>query len=71
MAGNATDLDIRAVRMAQRNIHANEIENTSVVLDHTLSRFPNGHFNIIALNPPVEEGTETTFETPGSSMVTP
>ena len=52
----------RAVRMAQRNIHANDIENASVVLDHTLSRFSNGHFNTIALNPPVEEGTETIFE---------
>jgi len=56
------DLDIRAVRMAQRNLHANDIENASVVLDHTLSRFSNGHFNTIALNPPVEDGTETIFE---------
>jgi hypothetical protein len=35
------DLDIRAVRMAQRNVRANDIENASVVLDHTLSRFSN------------------------------
>ncbi|MCD4690366.1 methyltransferase [bacterium] len=56
------DLDIRAVRMAQRNVHANEIGNASVVLDHALSRFSNGHFNVVALNPPVEEGTETIFE---------
>jgi len=56
------DSDIRAVRAAQSNIRANGISNAHVSLDHTLDRFPNGHFNIVALNPPVEEGTETIFE---------
>lgn len=56
------DSDIRAARLASKNVHANGLENAHVVLDHTLNRFPNGHFNIVALNPPVEEGTETIFE---------
>ncbi len=56
------DSDIRAVRVAQLNVRANGTTNAHVVLDHTLNRFPNGHFNIIALNPPVEEGTETIFD---------
>jgi 16S rRNA (guanine1207-N2)-methyltransferase len=56
------DSDIRAVRAAQLNVRANGATNAHVVLDHTLNRFPNGHFNIIALNPPVEEGTETIFD---------
>jgi 16S rRNA (guanine1207-N2)-methyltransferase len=56
------DSDIRAARLASKNVRANGIANAHVVLDHTLNRFPNGHFNIVALNPPVEEGTETIFE---------
>jgi 16S rRNA (guanine1207-N2)-methyltransferase len=56
------DSDIRAVRLAQANIRANEVDNARVVLDHTLDRFPNGHFNVIVLNPPVDEGTEAIFE---------
>jgi 16S rRNA (guanine1207-N2)-methyltransferase len=56
------DSDIRAARLASRNVRANGIPNAHVVLDHTLSRFPNGHFDVVALNPPVEEGTETIFE---------
>jgi 16S rRNA (guanine1207-N2)-methyltransferase len=56
------DSDIRAARLASKNVRLNGITNAHVVLDHTLNRFPNGHFNIVALNPPVEEGTETIFE---------
>jgi 16S rRNA (guanine1207-N2)-methyltransferase len=56
------DSDIRAARLASRNVRANGIENAHVILDHTLDRFPNGHFNIVALNPPVEDGSETIFE---------
>ncbi|MFH1502865.1 MAG: methyltransferase [Candidatus Eisenbacteria bacterium] len=56
------DSDIRAVRLAQKNVKANGAAQAHVVLDHSLSRFRNGHFDIIALNPPVEEGTETIFE---------
>lgn len=56
------DSDIRAVRLAQRNVHANAAQNVHVVLDHTLNRFRNGQFDIVALNPPVDEGTETIFE---------
>lgn len=56
------DSDIRAVRLASKNVRSNGLENARVVLDHTLNRFPSGHFNIVALNPPVEDGTETIFE---------
>jgi len=56
------DSDIRAVRLASKNVWTNGLENARVVLDHTLNRFPNGHFNIVVLNPPVEDGTETIFE---------
>ncbi len=56
------DSDIRAVRFAQKNVKANGASNAHVVLDHTLDRFRNGYFSIVALNPPVEEGTETIFE---------
>lgn len=56
------DSDIRAVRWAQENVRANGIRNAHIVLDHTLDRYSDGYFNIIALNPPVEEGTEAIFE---------
>jgi 16S rRNA (guanine1207-N2)-methyltransferase len=56
------DSDIRAVRLAQKNVSANGVENARVVLDHTLDRFGNGSFDVVALNPPVDEGTETIFE---------
>lgn len=56
------DSDIRAARLAQRNVRANAVHGAHVVLDHTLNRFRNGYFNIVALNPPIEEGTETIFE---------
>ncbi len=56
------DSDIRAIRLAQRNVRANAAQNAHVVLDHTLNRFRNGHFDIVALNPPVTEGTETISE---------
>jgi 16S rRNA (guanine1207-N2)-methyltransferase len=69
LAGAAPDLeiqmvdsDIRAVRLAQLNVQANRARDAHVVLDHTLNRFRDGHFDLIALNPPVEEGTETIFE---------
>jgi 16S rRNA (guanine1207-N2)-methyltransferase len=56
------DSDIRAVRLAQRNARENDVRNAHVLLDHTLNRFPNGSFNIVALNPPVDDGTELIFE---------
>lgn len=56
------DSDIRAVRLAQKNIRSNGLKNIHVVLDHTLDRFPDGHFNAVALNPPVDEGTEAISE---------
>ena len=46
----------------RRHDDVNGIENAHIVLDHTLDRYPDGSFNIIALNPPIEEGTEAIFE---------
>jgi 16S rRNA (guanine1207-N2)-methyltransferase len=56
------DSDIRAVRLAQQNTRANDVRNAHVLLDHTLNRFANGSFNTVALNPPVDDGTELIFE---------
>ncbi len=56
------DTDIRAARLALDNVAANGVANAHVALDHTLNRFHNGHFNIIALNPPVDDGTEAILE---------
>ena len=56
------DSDIRAVRFAQRNARANATKNTHVVLDHTLNRFANGHFDVIALSPPPDATTGAVFE---------
>jgi len=56
------DSDIRAVRLAQQNTRANDVRNAHVLLDHTLNRFANGAFNTVALNPPVDDGTELIFE---------
>jgi 16S rRNA (guanine1207-N2)-methyltransferase len=56
------DSDIRAVRWAQENVRANGVKNAHIILDHTLDRYADGYFNIVALNPPVEEGTEAILE---------
>jgi len=56
------DSDIRAVRWAQENVRANGVGNAHIVLDHTLDRYSDGDFNVIALNPPIEDGTEAIFE---------
>ncbi|MCK4680581.1 class I SAM-dependent methyltransferase, partial [bacterium] len=56
------DSDIRAVRWAQENVRVNGVKNAHIVLDHTLDRYTDGFFNIIAMNPPVEEGSEAIFE---------
>jgi len=56
------DSDVRAIRLAQENVRANGLKNVHVVLDDTLDRFPDGLFNVVTLNPPVDEGTEAIFE---------
>jgi len=56
------DSDIRAVRFAQRNVRANGARNAHVVLDHTLNRFANGHFDIITISPPADASAEAVFE---------
>jgi len=69
LAGSAPDVeirmvdsDIRAVRWAQENVRLNGVSGAHILLDHTLDRFADGYFNVIALNPPIEEGTEAIFE---------
>jgi 16S rRNA (guanine1207-N2)-methyltransferase len=56
------DTDIRAVRWAQENVRLNHVKGAHILLDHTLDRYSDGYFNIVALNPPVEDGTEAVFE---------
>ena len=56
------DSDIRAVRFAQRNARANEAKNVHVVLDHTLNRFANGYFDVIALSASPDATNDAVFE---------
>jgi 16S rRNA (guanine1207-N2)-methyltransferase len=53
------DCDIRATRLAQRNLELNEVTNAEVVLGdgvHDLS--PKSRFDVIASNPPTHSGRE-------------
>jgi len=56
------DSDMRAVRYAQRNVRANSTKNAHVVLDHSLDRFANGYFDVVALSPPPDSTAEAVFE---------
>ncbi len=51
------DPDIRAVRLSQRNLEVNRIENGHVVLSDGLRDLPKGlKFDLILSNPPTHEG---------------
>jgi len=56
------DSDIRAVRFAQRNARANGAKNAHVVLDHTLNRFANGYFDVVALSAVPDATNDAVFE---------
>jgi 16S rRNA (guanine1207-N2)-methyltransferase len=56
------DSDIRAVRFAQRNARANGAKNAHVVLDHTLNRFANGYFDVVALSAAPDSTNDAVFE---------
>jgi 16S rRNA (guanine1207-N2)-methyltransferase len=53
------DSDIRATRLAQKNIEANGITNAEVILgDGTHDLPPRARFDVVASNPPTHSGRE-------------
>jgi 16S rRNA (guanine1207-N2)-methyltransferase len=53
------DVDIRATRLAQRNLELNQIENAEVVLgDGVHDLPPKTRFDVIVSNPPTHSGRE-------------
>lgn len=57
------DSDIRATRLAQRNLELNSVTNASVVLsDGTHDLPPKARFDIVASNPPTHSGREVLDE---------
>ncbi len=53
------DVDIRATRLAQRNLEMNKVENADVVLgDGTDDLPPKTRFDLILSNPPTHSGRE-------------
>jgi 16S rRNA (guanine1207-N2)-methyltransferase len=57
------DVDIRATRLAQRNLEANGIENAEVVLGEGLRDLPpKTRFDIVVSNPPTHNGREVLDE---------
>lgn len=53
------DSDIRATRLAQRNIEANGVTNAEVILgDGTHDLPPRARFDVVASNPPTHSGRE-------------
>jgi 16S rRNA (guanine1207-N2)-methyltransferase len=57
------DVDIRATRLAQRNLEANGVTNADVVLgDGVRDLPPKGRFDVIVSNPPTHSGREVLDE---------
>jgi 16S rRNA (guanine1207-N2)-methyltransferase len=59
--GHATlvDTDIRAIRLAQRNLELNQITNADIILgDGVHDLPPKARFDIVASNPPTHSGRE-------------
>lgn len=53
------DSDVRAARLAQRNVEQNEIDNAHVVLSDVTSDLPRKlRFDLVVSNPPTHEGKE-------------
>lgn len=53
------DTDIRATRLAQRNIELNAVENARVILgDHVHDLPPKSRFDVVVSNPPTHSGRE-------------
>ena len=57
------DSDIRATRLAQRNLELNDVTNASVILgDGFLDLPPKSRFDVVASNPPTHSGREVLDE---------
>src|SRR4029077_15629492 len=52
------DSDIRAVRLTQRNIELNHIQNAHVVLSDITLDLPRKRFDLVLSNPPTHSGKE-------------
>ena len=53
------DVDIRATRLAQRNLEANGVANADVILGDALSDLPSkARYDVIVSNPPTHSGRE-------------
>lgn len=51
------DTDIRATRLAERNLALNDIENANVILgDEFIDLPPKAHYDVIVSNPPTHSG---------------
>jgi 16S rRNA (guanine1207-N2)-methyltransferase len=57
------DVDIRATRLAQRNLEANGVSNAEVILGDGLRDLPpKSRFDVIVSNPPTHSGREVLDE---------
>lgn len=57
------DCDVRATRLAQRNLALNGIDNAEVVLGDGVGDLPKGaRFDVVASNPPTHSGREVLDE---------
>ena len=57
------DSDIRAVRLTQRNLELNRIENAEVILGDGIRDLPpKSRFEVVASNPPTHSGREVLEE---------
>jgi 16S rRNA (guanine1207-N2)-methyltransferase len=52
------DSDIRAVRLTQRNVELNHVENAHVVLGDITMDLPRMRFDLVLTNPPTHSGKE-------------
>lgn len=57
------DCDVRATRLAERNLELNLVENASVILGDGVRDLPKGsRFDVVASNPPTHSGREVLEE---------
>jgi 16S rRNA (guanine1207-N2)-methyltransferase len=57
------DSDVRATRLAQRNVELNDVSNAEVVLGDGVNDLPpKARFDVIASNPPTHSGREVLDE---------
>jgi 16S rRNA (guanine1207-N2)-methyltransferase len=57
------DSDIRATRLAQRNLELNSVENAEVILGDSINDLPpKSRFDVVVSNPPTHSGREVLDE---------